>query len=31
MSGSIVGESSDGEVFAQNVKEPIKVEFKIAF
>ena len=29
--GSIVGKPSDGEVFAQNVKEPIKVGFKIAF
>lgn len=29
--GSIVGKSSDGDVFAQNVKDPIKVEFKIMF
>ena len=29
--GSIVGKPSDGEVFAQNVKDPIKVEFKIQF
>ena len=29
--GSIVGKPADGDVFAQNVKDPIKVEFKIAF
>jgi L-ascorbate metabolism protein UlaG (beta-lactamase superfamily) len=29
--GSIVGKPSDGEVFAQHVKDPIKVEFKIKF
>lgn len=29
--GSIVGKSSDCDVFAQNVKDPIKVEFKIMF
>ena len=29
--GSIVGKPSDGETFAQYVKDPIKVEFKIAF
>ena len=29
--GSIVGDPSDGEVFARYVKEPIKVEFKIQF
>lgn len=29
--GNIVGKPSDGEVFADNVKEPIKVEFKISF
>ena len=29
--GNIVGKSSDGEVFAQNVKDSIKVEFKIRF
>ena len=29
--GSIVGKTSDGDVFAQNVKDPIKVEFKIRF
>lgn len=29
--GSIVGKSSDGDVFAQNVKDPIMVEFKIMF
>lgn len=29
--GSIVGKPSDGEVFADNVKAPIKVEFKISF
>ena len=29
--GSIVGKPSDGDVFAQNVKDPIKVEFKIQF
>ena len=29
--GSIVGSSRDGEIFAENVKEPIKVEFKISF
>ncbi len=29
--GNIVGKPSDGEVFADNVKDPIKVEFKIAF
>ncbi|MCR5418243.1 MAG: MBL fold metallo-hydrolase [Lachnospiraceae bacterium] len=29
--GSIVGDPSDGEVFASLVKEPVKVEFKIRF
>ena len=29
--GSIVGKPADGDVFAQNVKDPIKVEFKIRF
>ena len=29
--GHIVGKPSDGEVFAENVKDPIKVEFKIEF
>jgi L-ascorbate metabolism protein UlaG (beta-lactamase superfamily) len=29
--GSIVGEPSDGEVFAQHIKENIKVNFKIKF
>ena len=29
--GSVVGSPADGEVFADNVKEPIKVEFKIQF
>lgn len=29
--GNIVGRPSDGDVFAQNVKDPIKVEFKIKF
>lgn len=29
--GSIVGKPSDGEVFAQYVKDPVKVEFKIPF
>lgn len=29
--GSIVGKPGAGEVFADNVKEPIKVEFKITF
>ena len=29
--GSIVGKPSDGDVFAENVKSPIKVEFKICF
>ncbi len=29
--GHIVGKPSDGDVFAQNVKEPVKVEFKIQF
>ena len=29
--GSIVGKPADGDVFAQNVKDPIKVEFKIQF
>lgn len=29
--GSIVGKLSDGEVFAQNVKDPVKVFLKIAF
>ncbi len=29
--GSIVGKPSDGDVFADNVKDPIKVEFKITF
>ena len=29
--GHIVGKPSDGEVFAENVKDPIKVEFKIRF
>ena len=28
--GSIVGKPDDGEVFADNVKDPIKVEFKIS-
>ena len=28
--GSIVGKPGDGEVFADNVKDPIKVEFKIS-
>ena len=28
---TIVWKSSDGDVFAQNVKDPIKVEFKIMF
>ena len=29
--GSIVGKPSDGDVFAEHVKDPIKVEFKIQF
>ena len=29
--GHIVGKPSDGEVFAENVMDPIKVEYKIAF
>lgn len=29
--GNVVGNASDGEVFAANVKEPVKVEFKINF
>ena len=29
--GHIVGKPADGELFAQNVKEPVKVEFKIRF
>ena len=29
--GSIVGSPQDGETFAANVKEPVKVEFKIRF
>ncbi len=29
--GSIVGNPRDGEIFAENVKAPIKVEFKINF
>ena len=29
--GSIVGKPADGKVFAENVKDPIKVEFKIKF
>ena len=29
--GIIVGKVSDGEVFADNVKSPVKVEFKISF
>ena len=29
--GNIVGRPSDSDVFAQNVKDPIKVEFKIKF
>ena len=29
--GSIVGKPSDGDVFAEYVKDPIKVEFKIQF
>ena len=29
--GSVVGSPADGEVFADNVKEPIKVEFKLQF
>ncbi len=29
--GSIVGRPSDGEAFAENVKEPVKVVFKIEF
>ncbi|MBP3804024.1 MAG: MBL fold metallo-hydrolase [Oribacterium sp.] len=29
--GSIVGKPADGDVFAENVKDPIKVEFKIQF
>ena len=29
--GSIVGKPADGKVFAENVKDPIKVEFKIGF
>jgi hypothetical protein len=29
--GSIVGKPSDGEVFAELVKEPIKVDIKLQF
>lgn len=29
--GTVVGSPRDGEVFAENVKEPIRVEFKISF
>ena len=29
--GSIVGKPSDGDVFAENVKSPIKVVFKLKF
>ena len=29
--GSIVGKPADGDNFAQNIKDPIKVEFKIKF
>ena len=29
--GELVGKPSDGEVFAENVKEPVKVVFKIQF
>ena len=29
--GHIVGKPGDGEIFAENVMDPIKVEFKIAF
>ena len=29
--GSIVGKASDGDVFAENVKSPVKVVFKIPF
>ena len=29
--GSIVGKASDGDVFAKNVKEPIRVETKLLF
>ncbi len=29
--GNIVGKPSDGEVFAENVMDPVKVEFKILF
>ena len=29
--GAVVGSPKDGEVFAENVMEPIKVEFKIRF
>ncbi len=29
--GSIVGKVSDEEVFAQYVKDPVKVEFKIQY
>lgn len=29
--GTVVGSPKDGEIFAEYVKEPIKVEFKIAF
>ena len=29
--GAVVGSPKDGDVFAANVKEPIKVEFKIPF
>lgn len=29
--GTVVGSPKDGKVFAENVKEPIKVEFKISF
>lgn len=29
--GTAVGSPKDGEIFAEYVKEPIKVEYKIAF
>lgn len=29
--GTVVGKPSDGETFAKNVKEPVKVELKIGF
>jgi len=29
--GHIVGKPSDGDVFAENVMDPIKVEYKIHF